>query len=336
MRRRDFIAGIGVAAWPLTARAQLRTIPVLGSLNLGSPITTRSSGAGGLDGNYMVAFRQGLAEAGFVDGRTAQIDYRWANNQERRLAPLAAELVQRQVSLIVAIDSGPAALAAKAATSTIPIVFAVGADPVKLGLVASLSRPGGNITGVTFLSAELTGKRLDLLREMAPSMSTVAYLTDPEAPDSEAATREMQATASALGLQTIILEARKNIDIDAAFATLIERGAGVLAVGPHVLFERNAKEIVELAARHKIPTVYSGPRFVVLGGLMSYTADLAAAVRQLGSFYVAQILRGAKPVDLPVQRPTKFELAINLKTAKTLGLSVPRTLLATADEVIDN
>jgi putative ABC transport system substrate-binding protein len=310
----------------------------LGFLNLGSPernSTPVSAGAGGLDGSYTVAFREGLAEAGFVDGRTAQIDYRWANNQRQRLASLAAELVQRQVAVIVALDSGPAALAAKAATSTIPIVFALGADPIELGLVASLSRPGGNITGVTFLSAELTGKRLDLLREIAPLARTVAYLTDPEAPDSEAATREMQATASALGLQTIILEARKDIDIDAAFGSLIERGAGALAVGPHVLFERNAKEIVELAARHKIPAIYSGPRFVVLGGLMSYTADLVATVRQTGSFYVARIVRGTKPADLPVQQPTKFELAINLKTAKALGLTIPPSLPARADRVIE-
>jgi putative ABC transport system substrate-binding protein len=270
-------------------------MPVLGFLNLGSPNDTRSSGAGGLifgppapptaasagAGGLDGAFRQGLAEAGFVDGRTVRIEYRWANHQERRLLTLAAELVQRQVAVIVAIDSGPAALAAKAATSKIPIIFAVGADPVKLGLVASLGRPGGNITGVTFLSAELTGKRLDLLREMAPLARTIAYLTDPEAPDSAAATKEMQATASALGLQTIILEARKDRDIEAAFATLIERGAGALVVGPHILFERNAEKIVELAARHKIPAIYSGPRFVVLGGLMSYTADLVSAVRQL-------------------------------------------------------
>jgi putative tryptophan/tyrosine transport system substrate-binding protein len=336
MKRREFIAGLGGAvAWPLTARAQPRTIPVLGSLNLGSENATRSSGAGGLDGSYMVAFRDGLAEAGFVDGRTVQIDYRWANNQRQRVGSLAAELVKRQVAVIVAIDSGPAALAAKAATSTLPICFALGADPIKLGLVASLSRPGGNITGVTFLSAELTGKRLDLLREMAPLARIVAYMTDPEAPDSEPATREMLATAGALGRKAIILEARNEHDIDVAFATLLERRADALVVGPHVLFERNAKEIVELAARHKIPAIYSGPRFVVLGGLMSYTADLVAAVRRIGSFYVAQILRGAKPADLPVQQPTKFELAINLKTAKTLGLTVPRTLLATAHEVIE-
>jgi ABC-type uncharacterized transport system substrate-binding protein len=336
IRRRDFIAGIGAVAWPLAARAQQRAMPVLGSLNFGfSPNTTRSSGAGGLDDSYMATFRQGLAEAGFVEGRTVQIDDRWANNQGRRLQPLAAELVQRQVAVIVALDSGPAILAAKAATSTIPIIFALGADPIKLGLVASLSRPGGNLTGVTFLSAELTGKRLDLLREIAHLARTVAYLTDPEAPDSTEATIEMLATARALGLQTIILEARNHLDIDAAFATLVERRAGALVVGPHILFERNSRRVADLAARHKIPAIYSGRRFVVLGGLMSYTPDLMAAVRRIGSFYVAQILRGAKPADLPVQQPTKFELAINLNTAKALGLTVPRTLLAIADEVIE-
>jgi putative tryptophan/tyrosine transport system substrate-binding protein len=334
--RRDFIAGVGAAAWPLTAAAQPRTIPVLGSLNLGSPsFTTRSSGAGGVEGSYMAAFRNGLVEAGFVEGQSIAIENRWAYNQGRRLASLAAELAERPVAVIVAIDSGPAVLAAKAATSTIPIVFALGADPIKLGLVASLSRPGGNITGVTLLSSELTGKRLDLLREIAPLATTVAYLTDPDAPDSEAATSEMLTTAGALGLQALILEARTERDLDAAFATLVERRAEALVVGPHVLFERNSKEIVELAARHRIAAIYSGRRFVALGGLMSYTADLLAAVRQIGSFYVAQILRGAKPADLPVQQPTKFEMAINLKTAKTLGLTVPRALLALADEVIE-
>src|SRR5262249_48001465 len=193
---------------------------------------------------------------------------------------------------------------------------------------------GGNMTGVTFLSTELTGKRLDLLREIAPLATTVAYLTDPGAPDSEEATTEMLAAAGVLGRQAIILEARYGLDIDAAFATLVERRADALVVGPHIVFERNAKKIVELAALHKIPTIYSGPRFVALGGLMSYAADLMAAVRQVGSFFVAQILRGAKPADLPVQQPTQFELVINRNTAKTLGLTVPPTLLAFADEVI--
>jgi putative ABC transport system substrate-binding protein len=336
MLRREFIGGLGsVAVRPVVARAQPPVMPVLGSLNLGSDNATRSAGAGGLDGSYMVAFRQGLAEAGFVDGRTVQIDYRWANNQARRLAPLAAELIERQVAVIVALDSGPAALAAKAATSTIPVIFALGADPIKLGLVASLNRPGGNITGVTFLSAELTGKRLDLLREIAPLARTIAYLTDPGAPDSEEATREMLGTAGALGRQAIIVEARNDVDIDAAFATLVAHQANALVVGPHILFERNSKKIVELTARHQIAAIYSGRRFVAIGGLMSYTADLVAAVRQIGSFYVAQILRGARPADLPVQRPKKFELAINLKTAKALGVAVPRILLAIADEVIE-
>jgi putative ABC transport system substrate-binding protein len=335
LRRREFIAGLGgAAAWPLAARAQQAVMPVVGVLNFGAPNGTRSSGAGGL-GSYMAAFCQGLVDAGFVVDQTVQIEYRWANNQGRRLGSLAAELVQRQVAVIVAIDSGAAALAAKAATSIIPIVFALGADPIKLGLVASLSRPGGNITGVTFLSDELTGKRFDLLREMAPLARTVAYMTDPGASDSEEAAREMLVTAGALGLQPVILQARNELDIDAAFATLGGLQADALVVGPHILFEGNAKEIVELAARYRIPAIYSGRRFVDLGGLMSYTADLAAAVRQIGSFYVAQILRGAKPADLPVQQPTRFNLVINLKTAKALGLVVPPAILVRADEVIE-
>jgi putative ABC transport system substrate-binding protein len=335
IRRRDFIAGIGAAASPLTARAQQPETPVLGSLNLGSPDTARSSGAGGVAGDYMTAFRQGLAEAGFVDGRTVLVEYRWANNQARRLGALAAELVQRRVSAIVAIDSGSAVLAARAATPAIPIVFALGADPVRLGLVASLSRPGGNITGVTFLSAELTGKRLGLLHEMAPQARTVAYLTDPGALDSEEAAGEMLATAGMVGQKAIVVEARNEADIEAAFAMLVERGADSLVVGPHVLFERNARKLVALAALYKIPAIYAGRRFVALGGLMSYTADLVSAVRQIGSFYVARILRGAKPADLPVQQPTRFELAINARAAKALGLTVPRALLAIADEVVE-
>jgi putative ABC transport system substrate-binding protein len=262
------------------------------------------------------------------------IEYRWANNQGARLAPLAAELVQRRVAVIVALDSGPTVLAAKTATSTIPIVFLLGADPIKFGLVASLNRPGGNMTGVILLTTELTGKRLDLLREIAPSATTVAYITDPGARDSGEATREMLAAARALGRQTMVLEARSGLDIDAAFATLVERGAGALVVAPHVLFERNSKRIIDFAARHKIPTVYSGRGFAVAGGLLSYTADTMAALRQIGSLYTAQILRGAKPADLPVQQPTKFNLVINLSTAKALGLTIPETLLATADEVI--
>jgi putative tryptophan/tyrosine transport system substrate-binding protein len=324
MNRREFIAGLGsAAAWPVVARAQQAAMPVVGFLALGSPRP---------DADYVVEFRQGLADAGFVEGRNVAIEYRWANNQP--LPPLAAELVQRQVAVIVALG-GPPVLAAKAATSTIPIVFSIGADPIEFGLVASLSRPGGNMTGVTGLSRELTGKRLDLLHQMAPLATTVAYITDPGARDSEVATREMLATARALGRQAIILEARSGFDIDAAFATLVERGAGALVVGPHILFERNGKKIIDLSARHKIPAIYPGRGFAVAGGLMSYTASPEALWRQIGSLYTAQILRGAKPADLPVQQPTKFNLVVNLSTAKALGIEVPETLLAIADEVIE-
>jgi putative ABC transport system substrate-binding protein len=327
MQRRQFILLLGgaAAAWPIAARAQQATMPVVGLLDLGSPKP---------DAGYVSMFRDGLATAGFTEGRTVRIEYRWANNQGRRLPPLAAELVRRQVTVIVAVG-GPAILAAKAATSTIPIVFALGADPIKFGLVASLSRPGGNMTGVSLLSSDLTGKRLDLLCEIAPSATIVAYITDPGARDADEPIKSMLATASALGRQPIILEARNARDIDAAFTTLVEHGAGALVVGPHILFETNSQKIVELAARHRIPTIYHGRWIVVAGGLVSYNADSAAAARQIGSHYVAQILRGAKPDDLPVQLPTKFEFVINLRTAKALGLEVPPTLLARADEVIE-
>jgi putative ABC transport system substrate-binding protein len=295
-------------------------MPVVGLLDLGSPKP---------DAGYVAMFRQGLATAGFTEGRTVRIEYRWANDQGRRLPPLAAELVQRQVTVIVALGD-PAILAAKAATSTIPIVFGLGADPIKFGLVASLSRPGGNMTGVSLLSSDLTGKRLDLLCEIAPSATTVAYITDPRARDADEPMKSI-----ALGRQAIILEARNARDIDAAFTTLVEHGAGALVVGPHILFETNSQRIVELAARHQIPTIYHGRWIVVAGGLVSYTADSAAAARQIGYHYVAQILRGAKPADLPVQLPTKFELVINLTAAKTLGLEIPATLLARADEVLE-
>jgi putative ABC transport system substrate-binding protein len=329
MRRREFIAGLGsAAAWPFVARAQQPTMPVVGFLAIGSPDAVTD--AAGFD--YVVEFRQGLADAGFVEGRNVAIEYRWANNQPLPL--LAAELVKRQVAVIVA-PGGPPVLAAKAATSTIPIVFSIGADPIEFGLVASLSRPGGNLTGVTGFSRELTGKRLDLLRQMAPLATTVAYITDPRARDSEMAMREMLTTARALGRQAIMLEARSGFEIDAAFATLVERGAGALVVGPQILFERNAKKLIDLAARHKIPTIYHGRGFAVAGGLMSYTASMEALWRQIGSLYTAQILRGAKPADLPVQQPTKFKLVVNLSTAKALGIEVPPTLLAIADEVIE-
>jgi putative ABC transport system substrate-binding protein len=321
MRRRDFIAGLGsAAAWPVVARAQQAAMPVIGYLSFGSP----GEGVGSV-----TAFLQGLAAAGYVEGRDVTVEFRWANHQGRQLPSLATELVQRQVAMIVALDGGPSALSAQSATSTIPILFLLGADPAKFGFVA-----GGNMTGLTAVSSELMGKRLDLLREMSPLATTVAYLIDPRAQDSEEPTRAMVEAARALGRQAVILEARSESDIDAAFATLDERGAGALIVGPHVLFQRNAKKIIELTASHKISAIYPDRGFAAAGGLMSYTADGIAAIRQIGSVYAAQILKGVRAADLPVQQPAKFNLVINLGTAKALGLTTPETLLATADEVI--
>jgi putative tryptophan/tyrosine transport system substrate-binding protein len=322
MRRRDFIAGLGsAAAWPLVARAQ-QEMPVVGYLGL----------------NPMVppAFREGLAAAGFVEGRNVTIEARSARNQRGRLAQFAAELVERKVAVIVALDSDPTVIAAKAATSTIPIVFRLSSNPIKRGLVGSLSRPGGNMTGVAVLDTELVGKRLQLLCEMAPQARTVAYLADPGPPFSEELTNEVLAAAHALGRDSIILEARSRPDIDAALATLVERGADALLVGPYVLFRpvNTGKKIIEFAAHHSIPAMYTGRDFAVAGGLMTYSVG-APEYRLIGSQYVAPILRGAKPADLPVQQPTKFELVINLKTANALGLTVPLNLLALADEVIE-
>jgi putative ABC transport system substrate-binding protein len=286
MRRRDFIAGLGsVAAWPVMARAQQAAMPVIGYLSFGSP----GEGVGSV-----TAFLQGLAAAGYVEGRDVTVEFRWANHQGRQLPSLATELVQRQVAMIVALDGGPSALSAQSATSTIPILFLLGADPAKFGFVA-----GGNMTGLTAVSSELMGKRLDLLREMSPMATTVAYLIDPRAQDSEEPTRAMVEAARALGRQAVILEARSESDIDAAFATLDERGAGALIVGPHVLFQRNAKKIIELTASHKISAIYPDRGFAAAGGLMSYTADGIAAIRQIGSVYAAQIFKGVRAADLP-------------------------------------
>jgi putative tryptophan/tyrosine transport system substrate-binding protein len=321
MRRRQFIAGLGgAAAWPLAARAQQPAMPVIGYLSFGSP----GEGVGGV-----TAFLQGLAAAGYVEGRDLTVEFRWANHQGQQLLSLATELVQLQVAMIVALDGGPSALSAQAATSTIPILFLLGADPAKFGFVA-----GGNMTGLAAVSSELMGKRLDLLREISPLATTVAYLIDPRAQDSDEPTRAMVVAARALGRQAVILEARSESDIDAAFATLDERAGAALVVGPHVLFQRNAKKIIDLTASHKISAIYPDRGFAAAGGLMSYTADGIAAIRQIGSLYAAQILKGAKPANLPVQQPAKFNLVINLGTAKALGLTIPETLLATADEVI--
>jgi putative ABC transport system substrate-binding protein len=327
MRRRGFIVGLGsAAAWPLTARAQQPTAPVIGILDLGSPDPDLRA----------TAFRQGLAEAGYVVGQNVMIESRSANNNVGLLRRLASDLVLRQPAVIVARGSPVSALAAKAATSTIPIVFFYGGDPVKDGLVSSLNRPGGNVTGITsVVGTELPGKQLSLLFELIPRATTVAYLSGPSnSPIFEDRKNEIVAAASTLGRQIAVLVVRR-FDFEAAFATLVKRHAEALIVGAFTYFEPNRQEIIELAGRHKIPAIYPGRAYAVDGGLMSYAADFRAPLRQLGADYVGQILKGTKPADLPVRQPTKFELVINLKTAKALELEVPPTLLAIADEVIE-
>jgi ABC-type uncharacterized transport system substrate-binding protein len=328
IRRREFILTLGgtAAAWPLAARAQKPSMPVVGFLHPGSLAANR----------YLVAaFRQGLAEAGFVEGRNVAIEFRWANNQSDRLPTLAADLVGLPAAVIVAAGAASSPLAAKNATSTIPIVLAGGIDPVKRGFAASLNRPGGNVTGLTLLSTELLGKRLELLSQMVPQATTVAYLSGPSSSLTfEEDTGEILKAAQALGREFIVVEVRSPFDFEAPFATIAQRGAGALIVGTYPWFFERRAQILGLAARHKTPATYPGQSFVYEGGLMSYSAGRDAA-RQIGFQYVGQLLKGVKPSDLPVQQPTKFELVINLKTAKALGLDVPPSLLARADEVIE-
>ena len=329
MRRREFITLLGgtAAAWPLVAHAQQSVMPVIGFLDWGSPRP---------DGRFVVAFRKGLAEAGYVEGQNVAIEYRWAEGQVDRLPALAADLVRRQVAVIVATGVFQTALAAASATSTIPIVVAAGGDPVKYGLAASLNRPGGNVTGVTLITTELAGKRLGLLLEMVPQATTVAYLSGgPRLLKHENEASSILEAARALGRQVIVVEASRDRDFEAAFATIVQRQAGALIVGVVPLFTYNSNRIVALAERHKIPTIYPFRVYALGGGLMSYGADLEGPLRQVGVDYVGRILKGAKPADLPVQQPTNFELILNLKTAKALGLDVPPTLLARADEVIE-
>jgi putative ABC transport system substrate-binding protein len=327
MRRRDFITLVGGAtAWPVVGRAQQPAMPVIGFLNSGSPDDTYAS--------RLAAFRQGLSENGFVEGRNVAIEYRWAEEKYDRLPALAADLVRRQVAVILATGGASPALAAKAATSTIPIVFQHGSDPIKLGLVASLSRPEGNVTGVTFITAELGAKRFDLLRQLVPLATTVGYLVDPRDPQSADQTADVLAAARALGRQVVVAEARSDRDFDAAFATFAQRRANALVVGAFPLFNNHRNKLVGLAANHRIPAIYQFREYALEGGLLSYGADILDAYR-LGAVYVGKILKGAKPVELPIQQPTKFELIINLKTAKALRLEVPPALLASADEVIE-
>jgi putative ABC transport system substrate-binding protein len=328
MRRREFITLIGSAAtaWPLAARAQQRTVPVIGFLHGNSP------GAGADD---LAAFRQGLNDTGYVEHRNVGIEYRWAEGQYDRLPALAADLVRRQVAVIFATGGTVAALAAKAATTTIPIVFLTGGDPVQLGLVASLNRPGGNVTGATNYTSQLASKQLELLHELLPKAVAFGVLVNPNAmANAEPQIRELQAAANALGLRLDVLNVGSDGDANTAFAALLTQRADALFVTADAFLAARRDQIVALAARHRLPTMYPRRQFVEFGGLISYASSTLDAQRQ-GGVYTGRILKGEKPADLPVTQPTRFELVINLKTAKTLGLDVPATLLARADEVIE-
>jgi putative tryptophan/tyrosine transport system substrate-binding protein len=318
------VVGGASLAWPLAAHAQNTGTPVIGFLHGASPEEYAP---------MVRAFRQGLKEAGYVDGHNVAIEYRWALGQYDRLQTMAVEFVRRQVAVIVA-GGTPPALAAKAATSTIPIVILVGIDPVQLGLVGSLNRPGGNVTGLVILAVDLAPKKLELLHEILPTAATIAMLVNPTSPLGGAETTAVQDAARSLGLQLHVLNASTESEIDTAFGTLVELRASALVVGVDPFLNSRRSQIVALAARHGVPAVYGVRDFATAGGLMSYGTDLADNYRQ-GGAYAGKILKGAKPTDLPVQQVTKVELVINLKTAKRLGLTLPTTLLGRADEVIE-
>jgi putative ABC transport system substrate-binding protein len=324
MRRREFIALLGAsAAWPLIARAQPPAVPVVGFLRSTSfaPFA-----------NLVTAFRQGLKEAGFVEGQNVAIEYRYADNQIDRLPALVADLIRRPVAVIVA--NNPAALAAKAATTTIPIVFWTGADPVRDGLVASLNRPGGNVTGVVFISGVLAAKRLEFLRQLVPNATRIAMLVDRNATEAETERRDVQNAAQEFGQHLVVLDASSERDIEAAFATFVQCAVGGLLVGAGPFLTSNREQIVSLAARQGVPAIYPLREFISIGGLMSHGTSISDAHRQAG-IYAGRILKGEKPADLPVMQSTKFEFILNLKTANTLGLKVPLTLQVAADEVIE-
>jgi putative ABC transport system substrate-binding protein len=323
LERREVIALLGgAAAWPLAANAQQPAIPVVGFLHGGS-FEPRA--------NLVTAFRLGLSEAGFVDGRNVLIEYRWAQDHSDRLPAMAADLVQRRVS-VIAVPDNAGALAAKAATDAIPIVFQIGADPVGLGLVASLNRPGGNATGVSYFTFELGPKRLGLLRDLLTGGADIFALVNPKSPIAHAALQDL--AAAVVGQQLSVLHASNAQEINAAFPAMAQKRAPALVIIPDALFTSRRVQLATLAARHAIPAIYTSREFAEVGGLMSYGTNLADNWRQVGT-YVGRILKGARPADLPVVQPTKFELVINLATAQVLGIDVPATLLARADEVID-
>ena len=324
MRRREFIALVGGAAtsWPIAAHAQ-QTMPVVGLL--------RSTPAGPFS-QIVVAFRQGLTEAGYIEGKNVVIEQRWADNQLDKLPDLAADLVHRKAAVIVC--NGPAVDAVRSAAATMPIVFVIGGDPVALGLVSSLNRPGGNLTGITFFSNRLGAKRLGILRELVPQTNVIAALVDPGFTEAVDELREVEKSVSNIGIKIVSLKAENEGDFDAAFTSMVQAGAGALVVIGSPLFTSKSRTLIALSARYAIPTAYDLRDYVVAGGLISYSTSFTDAYRQAG-IYVGRILKGEKPSDLPVIQPTKFELAINLKTAKTLDLTIPSGVLAIADEVIE-
>ena len=327
MQRREFILALGSAAvaWPLAARAQRPAMPVIGLLGSSSADDSIQ---------VMAALRAGLNESGFIEGQNVAVEYRWAHDNYDRLPALAAELVNRQVTVIVTTGAEPSALVAKAATTKIPIVFVIDGDPVSIGLVDSLNRPGGNVTGMSLIASALEAKRLELLRELVPRSTLIAVLVNPDYPDTDFQVGGLEAAASDSGQKIYILNARNEGDLDTAFTTIVQQRAGALLVAADPLFNRLHQQIVALAARYKVPAIYESREFVAAGGVISYGASIAGAYRGAG-VYAGKILKGAKPADLPVQQPTTFELVINLKAAKAIGLEIAPTLLARADEVIE-
>ena len=326
MKRRDFIGVIGgAAAWPLAVRAQQPTMPVVGFLN---------SGSADAYADRIVAFREGLSQIGYIETQNVTIDFRWAFGQYERLAGLATELVRRPVSVLVATGGEPAALAAKIATSSIPIVFAIGGDPVKLGLVASYNRPGGNATGTTLLTAALEAKRLGLLHELVPHAARIGALLNPNYPAFDSQLKDLREAAQTIGFQLNVLRANTDEEIEAAFETVNQHPIAALAVVAAPFFDTRRDKLVSLAARYAVPTVYQFREFAAAGGLMSYGVSIPHLYRQVGN-YAGRILKGEKPADLPVVQPTKFELVVNLKTAKALGIEVPPGVISIADEVIE-